>query len=235
MRWRHLAAVVVAISLRLAAWLVNNLERIIGGTRDDRHRHVWNSAVVVLSYTVQADGTPSPVLAARIGAAMQLASHRSLPLVFSGGSLPPGRPDNSSDAELMRAFSLRCYSAEMRRVRRCWLERNSQDTRQNALFTLALLRDVRPRLQAVHVVTSRFHARRACRAFEVAAAEVSSSPPRILCSPVPEPTSAALDAPFGSCKPACGMYQRAALLVEVAWLCVREVGGLVKYRALGWI
>lgn len=235
MRWRLLAVSAVAIGLGMATRLVNQLERAIGGTRDDRQRHVGQSAVVVLSYTMQADGMPTPVLEARIGAAVQLASHQRLALVFSGGSLPPHRPDNSSDAKLMCAFSLRCYSAQMRRVRRRRLEVASQNTRENALFTLALLRDVQPRLQALHVVTSRFHARRACRAFEVAAAQVWSSPLQIFCSPVPEPTSAALDAPSGSCRRSCGMHQHAALLVQVVWLCAREIGGLAKYRALGWI
>jgi uncharacterized SAM-binding protein YcdF (DUF218 family) len=225
----------VAISLRVAAKLVNNLERAVGGTWDDRQRHVGNSAVVVLSYAVHADGAPTPVLAARIGAAIQLASDQRLALVFSGGSLPPRRPDNSSDAELMSLFSLRCYSAQMRLVRRHWLEGASQNTRENALCTLALLRDMQPRLQALHIVTSRFHARRACRAFEVAAAQVWSSPPQISCSPVPAPTSAALDAPLGSCKDSGGLHERAALLLEVAWLCAREIGGLAKYSALGWI
>ena len=235
---RNAAAVVaLAVLLRVASTLMDGLERLVCGGTCTHLAAAKNSVVVVLSYAVEVDGTPTAVLAARIAAGINLASRQRSPILFSGGSLPPFRPDCLSDAELMARHASRCHSAQVERVPRHWLEGRSPNTRENALLSLELLRVVHPRLTALHVVTSRFHARRACKAYEVGAAQVWSgdgrSPPRILCSPVLTPTSAAYD--DAACKRPTSGSRRTALLMEVFWLCVREVGALVKYRYLGWM
>ena len=180
------------------------------------------SAVVVLGYRLNPDGSPSPLLAQRTRHATALAAKHRVPLIFSGGV--PAR-HNHSEAEAMQSLSRQWQrSGSRRRPRAEWLEQHSRSTRENALFTLDLLRARRPAASGLLVVTNLFHARRACAVFARAAA-ASAQSARLSIGCVAMPPSLEADA-GGSEQPR---------VTEVGWCVGREALALLYYGLRGWL
>lgn len=148
------------------------------------------SFVVSLGFRMQEDGSVSRMLAQRVTVARtlvaKLARTRQSVLVLSGG-VPKLQP-NHSEAEAMLWYSRRC-DTPLRRRERVLLEPLSHSTRENAVESVEVVAAHVRRHASIHVVTSRFHLPRACRAFTNAAAARMARLPRVrlrvYCAPVP--------------------------------------------------
>lgn len=132
------------------------------------------SAVIVLGAGVNGE-TPSLTLRTRIdAAAAYLESHPDIPVVLSGGQ---GPGEAISEAECMRRALVRRGADEGR----LWLEERSTSTRENLLYSRALLEQMGVDLtQRVAVVTSDFHL---CRARLMWDGETAAVPAHMPSSP----------------------------------------------------
>lgn len=98
----------------------------------------------------------------RLTARLQRQSHK--PVLVTGG-----KPDGgTAEAELMRETLAEDFNVPVR-----WIEANSNDTRDNALMSAALLL---PKYRHIVLVTSAYHIPRAQRAFEAAGFTVTPAP-----------------------------------------------------------
>ena len=179
----------------------------------------------------------SAVLQQRVAAAVGLASKRGSSVLLLSGGVPPGAPE-ASEAAAMHAYAQRCHLGTRRRV---LLEQLSHTTRQNAVLTFALLRAEEPRISSLTVVTSRFHARRACAVFR----RLSPAHLRVHCACIPATSDAGNTAcPHGESKKGWlpggggsmgGSPRPSSLRLEVGYLLLREFAALVVYWAHGWL
>jgi len=87
-----------------------------------------------------------------------LARQTGLPVLFSGG-IGFGRDAGPTEADTARRVAQRDFAFQLR-----WLEPESRDTNENALFSLRILR--REGIEHIVVVTHGYHQRRAINAFE---------------------------------------------------------------------
>ncbi len=99
---------------------------------------------------------------ARLRYGIRLARETGLPLAYSGG-VGHGQTGTGSEAEVAAEIAAHEFGRPLQ-----WIEKRSRDTRENALYTLALLRPLGVR--RIVVVTHGWHMRRAIRDFERAAA-----------------------------------------------------------------
>lgn len=229
-------------------WAANILERGFALLLPDPQPTIRNAAVaiVTLGYSTFEDGSPTPLLAARVATAVRLSASRRPTLVFSGGV---GRLRNVSEASAMLNFAQQCLNLPI--SRHVLLENRSHSTRENAVESLRLLRHryhAATRLD-LHVVTNAFHRPRACRVFTVAVAEAQQEQQarqrgrrrrtqsvRVHCAgsapPLPEPS-----APSSSSGPAAWCKERAvpADPRERVYLALREVPALLLYWYRGWL
>lgn len=151
------------------AWFIDH----VGRAESAAAAHVYPDgphAMVVLGARVEADGQPSPTLRARVAHAVRaFPGSGATVLVFSGGVGRHGR----AEAEVARdlAVSLGAPAAL------CLVETDSHSTRENARFTMRLLRQRfgGERLGVV-LVSDPYHLLRAGLLFEREGAVVGSSP-----------------------------------------------------------
>jgi uncharacterized SAM-binding protein YcdF (DUF218 family) len=96
---------------------------------------------------------------------VRLARQTGLPLAFSGG-LGRGEPDPAalSEAEIAQRVAERDFRLPLR-----WIESSSRDTRENAIYSVRLLRA--EGVRHIVLVTHVWHMPRALRAFEQAAGD----------------------------------------------------------------
>jgi uncharacterized SAM-binding protein YcdF (DUF218 family) len=146
------------------AWLVDRE----GVTPRDLYRVDAQEVLVVLGARVEADGSPSPTLAARVKHAVKQLGPRQV-LLFSGGVGKYG----ASEASVARALAVKLGVDPSR----CLVEEESHSTAQNATFSLEVLRARFPRGFHVIVVSDPYHLPRARRLFErISGSTVSTSP-----------------------------------------------------------
>lgn len=128
-------------------------------------------AVICLGYSCDhTRGVPSPTLEFRVEAAVALWRQRGGTLVFSGGASERVRAGLPTEADVMAA-----YSRQLLRVGEeptMLLERRSTSTRENALFSLPMLKNCSAERYRVIIVTSAFHQWRALRVFRLAARDL---------------------------------------------------------------
>ena len=199
--------------------------------------------VIVPGYRLSQDASPSPLLAQRIAHAVVQASEHRCSLLFTGG-VPPEHPGTSEGQEMLKHAQL-CHPSALHKIRRVLIENRSTTTRENALFSIALLLSQTPRAKRLLIVTNQFHQRRACGAF-ARAAEGMGLAGHICCVAVPP----SLDGPqpagpeelqsHGVPKMHPNACQIGASTVsvdphEVGWLALREMLALLKYRVYGWM
>jgi uncharacterized SAM-binding protein YcdF (DUF218 family) len=176
-------------------------------------RGARDTAIVVLGAGRRAlapeygSGSLNALSLERLRYGLWLGARTGLPVGFSGG-VGPGQPEGATEAEL----ALRTAREEFRQPLR-WAEDRSRDTRQNAQFTLALLRP--QGVTRIVLVTHDFHLPRALRNFERAAA-AAGSPVEL----VPAPLGLPQPGPFtwGDWVPSGGGLQ-------ANWLVLREALG----------
>ncbi|SFN70319.1 Uncharacterized SAM-binding protein YcdF, DUF218 family [Formivibrio citricus] len=101
---------------------------------------------------------------ARLRHAARLQRQTGKPLLVSGGS-PAG---GIAEAELMREILTREFNVPVQ-----WIEAGSNDTRDNATMSAALLQ---PKHRHILLVSSAYHLSRARRAFEAAGFKVTLAP-----------------------------------------------------------
>lgn len=86
-----------------------------------------------------------------------LSRETDLPLAFSGG-IGHGAPDGNTEAEIATRITEREFGHKLR-----WQEGRSRDTRENALFTVALLQA--QGMEHIVLVTHAYHMKRSLRNF----------------------------------------------------------------------
>jgi uncharacterized SAM-binding protein YcdF (DUF218 family) len=96
-----------------------------------------------------------------------LSRETDLPLAFSGG-IGHGAPDGNTEAEIAARITEREFGHKLR-----WQEGRSRDTRENALFTVALLQA--QGIEHIVLVTHGYHMKRSLRNFTRAVATGGSA------------------------------------------------------------
>lgn len=138
-------------------------------------------AIVVLGAGREANapeyGTASlkPLTLERLRYGLWLGRETGAPVGYSGG-VGHGALPGISEAEVASNVAAREFQRPLR-----WTETNSRDTRENAIYTTALLRQ--QKVQQLVLVTHGFHMPRALRAFR-AAAERADAPWRVVPAPM---------------------------------------------------
>lgn len=99
-----------------------------------------------------------PMTIERLRYGVWLAKQTNLPLAYSGGLGRASRP-GATEAEIARRVVERDFGMRLR-----WAENKSRDTHENAIFTVAMLRD--EGIQQIVLVTHDFHQQRALAAFQ---------------------------------------------------------------------
>ncbi len=165
-------------------------------------------AIIVLGGEMSRDRDVGPGVGAltleRLRAAAALHRRTGLPLLVTGGSLARGAPPIAS----MMAATLRGdFGVPVR-----WVEPRAGDTRENALFSAAMLRE--QGIEAAHLVSHAWHLPRAQAAFARVGFPVVPSPVRRAGQP---------DLSVGNWAP------RPDHLAQ-SWYALRELAGLVVYR-----
>ena len=89
-----------------------------------------------------------------------LSRQTDLPLAYSGG-IGHGGPDGNTEAEIAARITEREFGHKLR-----WQEDRSRDTRENALFTVAMLQA--QGIQHIVLVTHAYHMKRALKNFNQA-------------------------------------------------------------------
>ena len=156
-----LAAILVSLvtAIGLTAWFIDHEGTVDTATPSD--------ALVVLGARVDADGSASSTLRARVEHAVALYRQGLAPkLVFSGGVGDFG----DSEARVSERLAISLGVPESA----CLLEEASHSTAQNAAFTAALLRA--HQLHRVIVVTDPYHLPRALRLFALEGVPATGSP-----------------------------------------------------------
>jgi uncharacterized SAM-binding protein YcdF (DUF218 family) len=138
-------------------------------------------AVVVLGAGREANapeyGTASlkPLTLERLRYGLWLGRETGAPVAYSGGT-GHGAAPGISEAEVAAEVAAREFGRPLR-----WAEKNSRDTRENAIYTTGLLRQ--QGVQQLVLVTHGFHMPRALRAFRDAA-ERAGAPWQIVPAPM---------------------------------------------------
>ena len=108
--------------------------------------------------------TLGPLSAERLRYGVWLSRETGLPIAFSGGIGWGGDPDGPTEADVAARVAKNEFGRPL-----TWLENRSQDTRQNAGLTVAMLKSAG--IRHIVLVTHAFHMPRALRAFRDAAGD----------------------------------------------------------------
>ena len=173
------------------------------------------------------------MLAQRIRRGLALATRHRARLIFSGG-VPAGKA--VTEAGQMLKHARECHAEELDALRHSpLLEERSASTHENAVRTLALLRQAYPKSRDLHVVTNQFHQLRACATFRRAVNHSLSPPLRIWCAAMPPSRPQSRPSPERRAAPCDRSAAQPVDALELSWVLVREVLALGKYWAVGWI
>jgi uncharacterized SAM-binding protein YcdF (DUF218 family) len=181
MRRRALLGWVLVLTASTGLWLMGTeaasvaIERqllrpppALGPSEMAALRRAPDTAIVVLGggrrllATEYGHATLRPRSAERLRYGIHLARATGLPLAFSGG-VGFGAPGGPSEAAVAGQLAEEDYGFKLR-----WQEGESRDTRENAVRTVALLRE--QGVRHLVVVTQAYHMPRAMRNFERAVA-----------------------------------------------------------------
>lgn len=196
-------------------------------------RHAGRIAIVSLGYRLHPHSCePSHLLAQRLLVAADLAQkgwwYGRRTLIFSGGV---GLGLNCSEATAMQVFYQKRLSTSLLRLLQrptIELEDTSRSTRENALFTVAMLRKRHPAVRTLVVVTNRFHQKRACATFRHVA---RTCPIQIECASMPS----SLSAPAAHRFDRIGSQPSLEQISELLWMVIREPFAILLYYVRGWI
>jgi uncharacterized SAM-binding protein YcdF (DUF218 family) len=129
-----------------------------------RLSHAPHTAIVVLGAGLKrlapeyGSADLRPLGNERLRYGVWLARQTGLPMVFSGG-IAHGRDSGPTEADTARRLAQRDYGYTVR-----WLETQSRDTNENALYSVRLLHE--EGIDRIVLVTHGFHQRRALAAFQ---------------------------------------------------------------------
>lgn len=143
----------------------------------------------------------------RLRYGLWLARRTDLPVAFSGGLVPGARP-GLSEAAIAARIAEQEFGIPLR-----WKEGRSRDTRENALFTVALLRP--EGIERIVLVTHADHMPRSVRNFERAAAGLGIA---IVAAPIGVPSGEGL---------AAGDWLPTTSGFEMTWVVLHEWVGLL--------
>lgn len=131
-----------------------------------------------------------PMTMDRLRYGVWLARQTNLPLAYSGGLGHSSLP-GPTEAEIAKRVLERDFGTRLR-----WAENKSRDTNENAIFTVALLRD--EGIEQIVLVTHGFHQRRALAGFQRA---IDKAGMRIAVVPAPMGLNASGPIGFGDFLP----------------------------------
>lgn len=132
-----------------------------------QHLPPRQSAIVVLGAGARklmpeyASSQLKPLSIDRLRYGIWLSRQTGIPLLFTGGAPPTAKHQGTTEASLAQLTAQQEFGFDIR-----WLENQARDTRENASYSAALLRDTPVR--RVILVTHDVHMRRALRAFREA-------------------------------------------------------------------
>ena len=174
------AGIWLSASSAVGEWLQSSLlapppalsaERIASLRRDMAARQ--SVAVVVLGGGREACAPEygvaslSPLALERLRFGIWLGRQTGAPLMFSGGLGHAAQP-GASEADVAAEIAAREFGRPLR-----WVESRSRDTRENAQFAAAVLKE--QKIEHVIVVTHGWHMPRSIRAFQAATTRVGAS------------------------------------------------------------
>ena len=140
----------------VANWLMRGLEPPTVTPEDSQQAQ----AIVVLGtgairHTPEYDNIPQPgaLLRQRLDYAIHLTAQSKLPILVTGGS-----PTGVNEAEVMQRY------LHDNRTEAQWIEDKSRNTRENALYSVPLLR--KDGIDTVLLVSHAWHMQRGCLEFE---------------------------------------------------------------------
>ncbi len=109
--------------------------------------------------------------AARLMYGLRLSKTTGLPVLYSGGNADPGTSNalELTEAEAAQRLAREVFGTELR-----WVETQSRDTRENAIYTAQMLKP--QNITRIILVTHAWHMQRAARYFERAGFEVQAAP-----------------------------------------------------------
>ncbi len=159
----------------IAIWLSLHLLPQIRPVDADDVKRAHVQAIVVLGGGVENQAveyggpTLSPDAMSRLLYGVHLSRSTQLPLAYSGGIGWAGLSHQTSEAEVANLALARLGLPALK-----WQERQSRDTRENALLTAALLKS--DHITHIALVTHAWHMPRSVRQFEAAGLQVTPAP-----------------------------------------------------------
>lgn len=160
-----------AVAIWLSVHLLPQVRPI--SPEDLKPQHV--QAIVILGGGVENDAveyggpTLSPDAMSRLLYGVHLSRATQLPMAYTGGIGWAGQTGQTSEAEVAALALSRLGSTALR-----WQEKQSRDTRENALLTAALLKN--DGITHIALVTHAWHMPRSVRQFEAAGLRVVPAP-----------------------------------------------------------
>lgn len=152
---RRLSTAVTVLASVGVICLMAAMSIIACGGESDWLRAEQAEYAIVLGSGVNEDGTPSRIMRSRVAAAMELLERNpDVMVVLAGGQ---GRSEPVTEAGCMYDYMLSLGADGSRLV----LEEESTTTRENFLFSGAIIEELGGTEYPVAVVTSEFHQRRA--------------------------------------------------------------------------
>lgn len=135
------------------------------------------AAIIILSAEAVLDGAvqiPGPLTLERLRAGAALHRRTGLPVLVTGGAIdgPDGKPGPDTLADMMARSLQADFGIPAR-----WTERQSQDTRQNAVLSAPLLGGAG--IRSAYLVTHAWHMPRSVLAFEGTGIAVTAAPVRL--------------------------------------------------------
>lgn len=147
-----------------AALSAADIDKLKTAVRDEPHSHaivVLGGGADALAYEYRAANLHAPSLE-RLRYGLWLSRQTGAPVAFSGGVGWAASRDAAPEAQVASRIAAVDFGLPLK-----WLEDRSRDTRENAAFTLDLLK--RERIKHIVLVSHAVHLPRALRAFEAAA------------------------------------------------------------------
>lgn len=195
--WVVAAGIAVALALALSLPLVaDHLTRPLEGLPITTASLKQVQAIVILGGGVHYDApeyggdTVSKYSLERVRYGAKLARESGLPVLVTGGSVYGGRPEGILMKEVLQDE----FSVPVR-----WVEMQSRDTAENAVFSASLLK--RDGIRHIALVTHAWHMSRAVAAFEKQGLAVTPAPTIFASRKVPL---------FESLLPSAGAFERSA-------------------------
>ena len=234
----HSCSVLIALILLLLSLLfhpsvIRLLHLILAVDDHDLPNDHPCDAIIVLGYALFHDGTPTEPLKGRVMAGVELLEKKVAPrIIVSGSHTCPKeglRCDTEANVMMRWAASQQGERTDALDSDMWWKEEKSTSTRENAVFSLELLKErLGGSARSVVIVTSPFHQRRSLWTFERAAKEAGCLDLKIFIARTAFVAHHGYGRGFGF---AAGLFNSSIDL----WDWIREVLAIIYYKMMGFV